>query len=136
MSSTDPYAKLGGGALDQELFRKKSAPSVKDAPGNEPQEKPVTDSPAPQPITLIKRKQISAYLSPEQVQTLKSLHFSLNSNSTIDKEIEKSDIVALGIGCVSLLISTQVPQYANIQELRTAVLDKVSQYLGTQVPET
>lgn len=86
MSSTDPYAKLGGGALDQGLFRKKSTPSVPhDTPVKGSQEKPVIDSPAPQPITPIKRKQISAYLSPEQVQTLKSLHFALNSNSTTER---------------------------------------------------
>jgi hypothetical protein len=26
MTNTDPYAKLGGGALDQELFKKKTTP--------------------------------------------------------------------------------------------------------------
>jgi hypothetical protein len=84
----------------------------------------------------LKRKQISAYLTQEELQKLKALHFTLNSNLTSDDEIEKSDIVALGIECLSQILSTQVPKYSNTQELRVAVLEQVSKYLSTQVPKS
>lgn len=85
-------------------------------------------TPLPKPI---KRKQISAYLTLEQLQTLKSLHFMLNNTITTDNKIEKSDIVALGIEALSQLLGTQVPEYSNVQKLRTYVLNKVPKYSST-----
>ena len=87
-----------------------------------------TPTPLPKPV---KRKQISAYLTLEQLQKLKSLHFMLNINIATDNTVEKSDIVALGIEALSILLGTQVPEYSNIQELRSFVLNKIPKYSGT-----
>jgi hypothetical protein len=133
MNPNDPYAKLGGGALDQELFKKKPTLLVS----------PVEKSQQNDPVKLVtplskplKRKQISAYLTQEQLQKFKALHFILNSNLAPGEEIEKSDIVALGLDCLSQLLSIQVPKYSSIQELRAVISDQVSRYLGTQVPNS
>ena len=132
MNPNDPYAKLGGGALDQELFKKK--PTLPESPVENSQQnnavKPETSLSKP-----IKRKQISAYLTQEQLQKFKSLHLTLNSNLAPGEEIEKSDIVALGLDCLSQLLSTQVPKYSSIQDLRAAIADQVSKCLSTQVPK-
>ena len=133
MNPNNPYAKLGGGALDQELFKKK--PTLPVSPvENSQQNDPV--KPATPLSKPLKRKQISAYLTQEQLQKFKALHFTLNSNLAPGEEIEKSDIVALGLDCLSQLLSTQVPKYSSIQELRAVISDQVSRYLGTQVPNS
>ena len=134
---TNPYAKLGGGALDQELFKKKSQPNEGDKNVNDP---PTPIQQPQQNVTTIapvkeKRKQISSYLNADQLKTYKKLYSLLNDNVDGVEEIEKSDIVALGIDILSLIISTQVPKYSNTQELKASILDKVSKYLDTQVPK-
>ena len=130
MNPNNPYAKLGGGALDQELFKKKPTSPVENSQQNDAV-KPVTSLSKP-----LKRKQISAYLTQEQLQKFKALHFTLNSNLAPGEEIEKSDIVALGLDSLSQLLSTQVPKYSSIQELRVVIADQVSRYLSTQVPNS
>ena len=75
-------------------------------------------------------------MTQEQLQKFKALHFTLNSNLAPGEEIEKSDIVALGLDCLSQLLSTQVPKYSSIQELRAVISDQVSKYLSTQVPNS
>ena len=132
MNPNDPYAKLGGGALDQELFKKK--PTLPESPVENSQQnnavKPEASLSKP-----IKRKQISAYLTQEQLQKFKALHLTLNSSLAPGEEIEKSDIVALGLDCLFQLLSTQVPKYSSIQDLRAAIADQVSKCLSTQVPK-
>lgn len=48
------------------------------------------------------RKQISAYLYPEQVRTLGELHARLNS--TADARVEKSEIVGLALDLLAALV--------------------------------
>jgi hypothetical protein len=131
MRQDNPFAKLS--SIDQKLFEEKPTRPVSPVENNQ-QNDPV--KPTASISKPLKRKQISSYLSQEQLQIFKALHFALNSNIASDEEIEKSDIVALGIECLSQLLSTQVPKYSNIQELRAAVLDQVSKYLSTQVPNS
>ncbi len=93
-------------------------------------EHPPTPSapPHPQPV---KRKQISAYLTHDQLVLLKQLHFSLNTG---EATIEKSEIIGLGIELVSRLLSTQVPKYSDIEDLRKYLNTQISKYLDTQAP--
>ncbi|MCA1666574.1 MAG: hypothetical protein LC793_04075 [Thermomicrobia bacterium] len=49
------------------------------------------------------RKQISAYLYPEQVQALGELHARLNS--TADGHVEKSEIVGLALDLLAALVA-------------------------------
>ncbi|MCA1667231.1 MAG: hypothetical protein LC793_07505 [Thermomicrobia bacterium] len=49
------------------------------------------------------RKQISAYLYPEQVRALGELHARLNSAS--DGRVEKSEIVALALDLLAALVA-------------------------------
>ncbi len=128
MSNNDPYAKLGGGALDQQLFRKNPAPPEQQA------ERPVVPPPtsSAQPKTHpVKRKQISAYLTHDQLVLLKQLHFSLNTGEAM---IEKSEIIGLGVELVAQLLSTHVPKYSNIEDLRKYLNTQISKYLDTQAP--
>lgn len=134
---TNPYAKLGGGALDQELFKKKVQPNEESKTLND---SPIVDKQSqqikPHAVTIKeKRKQISSYLNSDQLKTYKKLYSLLNDNVEGVEEIEKSDIVALGIEILSKILSTQVPKYSNIKELRDIVLGEVSKYLDTQVPK-
>lgn len=78
-----------------------------------------------------RRKQISAYLTPEQLNLLKQLYFKLNSGSV---EIEKSEIIGLGIELTTQLLSTQVPKYSSIHQVREYLGTQISKYLDTQVP--
>ncbi len=128
MSNSDPFAKLGGGALDQQLFRKNPTP-----PEQQP-ERPSALSPtssAQQKAHSVKRKQISAYLTHDQLVLLKQLHFSLNTG---EATIEKSEIIGLGIELVSRLLSTHVPTYSDIEDLRKYLNTQISTYLDTQAP--
>ncbi len=50
------------------------------------------------------RKQISAYLHPEQVRSLGELHARLNS--TTDGRVEKSEIVGLALDLLAALVAT------------------------------
>ena len=50
------------------------------------------------------RKQISAYLYPEQVRALGELHARLNS--TMDGRVEKSEIVGLALDLLAALVAT------------------------------
>src|SRR3712207_3774648 len=111
MSTTDPYAQLGGGALDQQLFRKTPAPTGQQTERPTPPPSPATAQLQTQPV---KRKQISAYLTHDQLVLLKQLHFSLNTG---EATIEKSEIIGLGIELVSHLLSTHVPTYSAIEDL-------------------
>jgi hypothetical protein len=76
-----------------------------------------------------KRKQISAYLTSEQLQILKSLFFKLNSG---EGSIEKSEIIGLGLELVSKLLGTQVPKYSNITQVREHLSTQISKYLSTK----
>lgn len=49
------------------------------------------------------RKQISAYLTPEQIRTLGELHARLSSGTT--ERVEKSEIVGLAIEVLAALIT-------------------------------
>jgi hypothetical protein len=80
----------------------------------------------------IQRKQISSYLSQEQLQLLKQLYFKLNS---AEAEVEKSEIVGLGIEVLYQLLSTKVPKYSSSDELSKLLSTQVSKYLSTQAPE-
>lgn len=79
---------------------------------------------------VIKRRQISAYLTPDQLSLLKQLYFKLNSG---DVEIEKSEIIGLGVEIISKLLSIQVPRYSNTQKLREYLNTQISEYLNTKV---
>lgn len=81
---------------------------------------------------VIKRKQISAYLSPDQHALLKQLYFMLNSG---DVEVEKSEIVGLGIEVIHQFLSTKVPRYSSTKHLREYLSTQISRYLSTQVPK-
>ncbi len=80
----------------------------------------------------IKRKQISAYLLPEQLSLLKQLYFRLNSG---DVEVEKSEIIGLGIEVIHQLLSTKVLRYSSTNQIRKYLNTQISKYLGTQVPK-
>jgi hypothetical protein len=78
-----------------------------------------------------KRKQISAYLTQDQLALLKQLHFTLN---TSEATIEKSEIIGLGIELVAHMLRTHVPKYSNIDDLRKYLDTQVSKYLDTRAP--
>ncbi len=88
-------------------------------------------APLPEPKNL-PRKQISAYLSREQLQLLKQLYFKLNSG---DAEIEKSEIVGLAVEVLSQLLSTKVPRYSSTNKIREYLNTQISRYLSTQVSD-
>lgn len=83
-------------------------------------------------LKLKKRRQISAYLSRDQLDTLKQLYFKLNAG---DGEIEKSEIVGLAVEILSKLLGTQVPKYSSIYQVREYLDTQISKYLSTQVPK-
>ncbi len=79
-----------------------------------------------------RRRQISAYLSHEQLKLLKQLYFKLNEG---DSEIEKSEIVGLAIEVLSKILGTQVPKYSSIYKVREYLDTQILRYLSTQVPK-
>ncbi len=92
----------------------------------------VNRTPLPEKPKDIRRKQISAYLSRDQLQLLKQLYFKLNGG---DAEIEKSEIVGLAIEVLSQLLSTKVPRYSSTNKIREYLNTQVSRYLSTQVSD-
>lgn len=79
-----------------------------------------------------KRRQISAYFTPEQLNILKQLYFKLNAG---EGKIEKSEILGLAIEILSKLLGTQVPKYSSIYQVREYLDTQTSKYLSTQVPK-
>lgn len=67
------------------------------------------------------RKQISAYLSPEQVRGLGELHARLNS--TAEMRVEKSEIVGLALDLLAALVRT-----AEHDEIALTTLDAMRAY--------
>lgn len=83
----------------------------------------------PPPAATKKRKQISAYLSPDQLRLLKEMHFQFNSGDTT---VEKSEIIGLSVEILAELLRTQVLSYTSIQHLRQEFHTKIAKYLSTQ----
>jgi len=79
-----------------------------------------------------KRRQISAYFTPDQLIILKQLYFKLNEG---EGKIEKSEILGLAVEILSKLLGTQVPKYSSIYQVREHLDTQVSKYLSTQVPK-
>jgi hypothetical protein len=95
---------------------------------------PTTDAPTlanPQTTAKppTKRKQVSAYLSAEQVHLLKQLYFQFNSGDTT---VEKSEIIGLSLELLAELLRTQVLAYASIQQFRQQIRSNIAKYLRTQ----
>lgn len=132
-------ASMAGGMFSKLLDPNTSQPTQAPAPtlpaaNAEPKSDP---SPPPKPLPTPgvlpkKRKQVSAYLSPTQVQILKQLYFKLNAG---DENIEKSEIIGLGLEVLSWWLDSQVLKYTSTQQLRAYLRTQMAPYLGSQVPD-
>jgi hypothetical protein len=75
------------------------------------------------------RKQISAYLSPEQVRVLGELHARLNS--TAEGRVEKSEIVGLALDLLAALVAAADQEGTALTTIE-ALRARGAQVIGTK----
>jgi hypothetical protein len=116
----NPYAKLGGGALDQELFKKK--PQQEEAnPQVEVEEKKITknsQTPLSQPKNSEEKSncQLNAWITTDQDLMLTNALYKLKSQRV---KVKKGELIGIAIEVLSRILENQSPT-----KLGVSILDQ------------
>jgi hypothetical protein len=76
----------------------------------------------------VKKKQVSVWLTPEQIKTLKQLYFKFNNN---DSPIDKSTLIGIGIETVSQLLDGQTHRLTTIQRIKDFIKSRLEKPKNT-----
>jgi hypothetical protein len=91
MSPNDPYAKLGGGALDQELFKKKQTPLSSTDHSDQPIKSPTPQSPPPA-RQQSKKKEPTSILNDVMTSSLHDVHLRVWRDMIENTETHNSSL--------------------------------------------
>jgi hypothetical protein len=119
MSNTNAYANLGGGALDQELFKKK--PGMQTGNSQDGQVKETLASPTPNQNNKIEEKnncQLNAWITTNQDQLLNSAYYRLRANRV---KIKKGELIGIAIEVISRILENQSPSHPDVSILDTYI---------------
>lgn len=125
MSNTNAYANLGGGALDQELFKKKQNPQLLQHGNIQDSEiKEVLASPTPQQNKKVEAKcncQLNAWITTNQDQLLNNTYYRLRANRV---KIKKGELIGVAIEVISRILENQSPTHLDASILDTYIKEQ------------